>query len=98
MSGAPSDSYGHGLFRTVSAANISRRFKALRRKTAGALSRPSRNRAPKKAPVPRKRDEVAELLSLGFEFDAIAKRMGMTIKAVRKHFDAIRKQLGRQAI
>lgn len=94
MSGAPSDSYGHGLFRTASAGNLSRRWKALRRKAEGTLSRPPRNRGPYKSP---KRDEVAELLSQGFEFDAIAERMGLTVQAVRKHFDAIRKRLGPQA-
>lgn len=95
MSGAPSDSYGGGLFRTASAGNISRRFKAMRRKAAGTLSRPP---CPKRPPAPPKRDEVAELLSQGLEFDAIAERMGLTLKAVRKHFDDIRKRLGAQAI
>lgn len=85
MSGAPSDSYGHGLFRTASAGNLSRRWKALRR----------RGKLPKKLT---KRDEVAELLSQGFELDAIAERMRLTAKAVRSHFDAIRKQLGPQAV
>lgn len=94
MSGAPSDSYGHGLFRTSSAGNISRRFKALRRKAAGTLSRPP---CPKKPASP-KRDEVAELLAQGLELNAIAERMGLTEKAVSRHFDAIRKRLGAQAI
>lgn len=97
MTGAPSDSHGGGLFRTASAGNISRRFKALRRKAAGALSRPASILPPKKPPASPKRDQVAELLSQGLEFDAIAERAGLTLKAVRKHFEAIRKQLGPQA-
>ena len=44
-----------------------------------------------------KRDAVAQLLSEDLEFDAIAERMGLTVKAVRRHFEMIRKALGEQA-
>lgn len=67
MSGAPSDSYAHGLFRTASEGNISRRYKALQRKAAGTLSRPPS--APRKPPASPKRDRVAELLSRGMDFE-----------------------------
>ena len=45
-----------------------------------------------------KRDAVAQLLSDGLDFDAIAERLGITIKAARRHFDKIRKALGEQAV
>lgn len=52
----------------------------------------------RKAPPSPKRDQVSELLSEGLAFDQIAERAGITIKAVRRHFENIRKELGAQAI
>ena len=44
-----------------------------------------------------KRDAVAQLLSEEFDFAQIAQELGITIKAVRRHFEMIRKALGEQA-
>jgi DNA-binding NarL/FixJ family response regulator len=51
----------------------------------------------RKAPPSPKRDQVSELLSEGLEFDQIAERVGITVKAVRRHFENIREGLGVQA-
>jgi DNA-binding NarL/FixJ family response regulator len=100
MSGAQSDSYLGGLFRTKSAANYSRSRKSLKRYHAGipGFAKPRAKRKPKPAPAPIKRDTVAEHLSNGLEFDQIAERMGITRKAVERHFAKIRKGLGEQAV
>jgi DNA-binding NarL/FixJ family response regulator len=100
MSGAASDSYVGGLFRTASAGNLARRFKARQRTARGQVYRPAGNRQPKlrKKPASPKRDQVAELLSLDLDFDAIAERIGISRKAVKRHFECICKALGTQAI
>lgn len=102
MSGSSNDSYVGGLFRTKSEANYNRSVKSTRRYYRGeiGIAKPRKRRvvrvvAPK---PPSKRDQVAELLSEGLEFPQIAESLGLTIKAVRRHFDMIRKSLGAQAI
>jgi predicted ArsR family transcriptional regulator len=44
------------------------------------------------------RDQVAEHLSNELDFEQIAERMGLTVKAVRRHFEKIRRDLGVQAV
>jgi DNA-binding NarL/FixJ family response regulator len=103
MAGAPSDSYGGGLFHTASAGNIGRR--AARKRRIAAARKPKsraayfRQRRAKSATLkgPSKRDTVAELLAEGVALDAIPERLGLTTKAVAKHFEAIKKRLGPQA-
>jgi DNA-binding NarL/FixJ family response regulator len=97
MSGAPSDSYLGGLFRSCSAGNLARRY-ARQRQLAKQkpTPKPRKQRAPV-VPKPFKRDQVAELLSQGLDFDQIASSIGITTKAVRRHFEAIRQRLGAQA-
>lgn len=43
------------------------------------------------------RDQVAEYLSQGLEYDQVAERMGISVGAVRRHFEKIRAALGPQA-
>lgn len=97
MSGAPSDSYLGGMFRTASAGNIARkclrRQKLARRATA---PKPKKESKPRRIQSP-KRDRVAELLSEGLEFGQIAERIGITRKAVKRHFENICERLGAQA-
>lgn len=76
------------------------------------LRRPriAKPKAPKvdrrKHPPSPKRDQLAELLSehdlaTGYEGGDIAEcaaRMGITLKAARRHFETIRKRLGPQAV
>ena len=98
MTGASSDSYLGGLFRTASAGNIARkclRWRAIARRPR--ISKPKREPRPRKQPACPKRDEVAELLSQGLEFDQIAERIGITVKAAQRHFEKIRQRLGPQA-
>jgi DNA-binding NarL/FixJ family response regulator len=96
VSGAPSDSFLGGLFRTASAGNISRRLKARGRDPWKPVT-PKTVKPPKPPKRPAKRDQVAELLSLDMNLNDIAAEMGISRKAVDHHFSAIRKRLGAQA-
>jgi DNA-binding NarL/FixJ family response regulator len=87
-----------GLFQTASPGNTARKFIRGRQLDRRAPPVPKKaQREPRKAQPPVKRDEVAELLSDGLEFDQIAERMGITLKAVRRHFEKIRELMGPQA-
>jgi DNA-binding NarL/FixJ family response regulator len=98
MSGAPSDSFLGGLFRTASEGNIARRGGWKRAKVkAKPAPKPKVARAPYVVPSPM-RDQVAEHLSNELDFEQIAERMGLTVKAVRRHFEKIRRDLGVQAV
>jgi DNA-directed RNA polymerase specialized sigma24 family protein len=44
-----------------------------------------------------KRDAVADYLSQEWSFEQIAEHMGITVKAVSRHFERICKGLGKQA-
>jgi AraC-like DNA-binding protein len=46
----------------------------------------------------RLRDHVAELLSQDLDFHAIALRLGISRKAVSRHFEKIKADLGPQAV
>lgn len=87
------------LFSTASAANAARRF--IRGRQLDKRAKPSPvvkvTKAPRKTLQSPKRDQVAELLSSGMEFDQIAERVGITVNAARRHFERIRKGLGPQA-
>lgn len=96
MSGAPSDSYLGGLFRTSSAGNIAR--KAAHRRPVHIVSpKPARPPKPRRQASP-KRDEFAELLSQDLSIAEIGDRMGLTPKAAQRQFETICKRLGPQAI
>ena len=97
MSGAPSDSYLCGLFRTASAGNIARKFLRARKVAERRAPKPKPKKLPKPIQSPQ-RDQVAEMLSIGLELDQIAERMGITRKAVKRHLETIRERLGPQAV
>lgn len=84
------------MFCTASPCNLVRRYKTrlrLSRKPV-AQRKVQKPRKPIRSP---KRDEVAELLSIGLEFDQIAEQIGITTKAAKRHFEKICKLLGSQA-
>lgn len=100
MSGGQNDSYYGGMFHSSSSGNMARRAKQhnLRKRNGsrpavvwGVIDR-------RKCPPSPVRDQVAEHLSEGLDFDQIAKLMAITPKAVRRHFENIRKRLGPQAV
>jgi DNA-binding NarL/FixJ family response regulator len=68
---------------------------AAQRKSRAEYFRKRRAAKPKKLT---KRDQVAELLSEELSIEAIAERMGLTDKAVRRHLEKIRAGLGPQAV
>jgi DNA-binding NarL/FixJ family response regulator len=84
------------MFCTASPCNVARRYKTRLRLSLKRVS-PPKERKPRKPIRSPKRDEVAELLSVGLEFDQIADHVGITIKAAKRHFEKICKLLGPQA-
>lgn len=96
--GAPSDSYGGGMFHTSSAANMSRRLKAQKRLQRGEISLPGIRRAKPKKPLATPRlDEFAELLANGTSVGDAAVAMGLPREKGHTLLHRLRKRLGPQA-
>lgn len=97
MSGAPSDSYAGGLFRTASAGNMSRSIK--RRQQLGNAKPPSGNkpRERKRRATPRL-DQFAEHLANGLAPGDAAAAMGLSRKKGHDLLGKLRKRLGPQAV
>lgn len=99
MSGAPDDFGKTRMFHTASPGNIGRRLAARKYhlRKAATQKRVPKPKAAAKPTRPSKKDQVAELLSEEKGIEEIAECVGISVKAVRRHIEKIRDDLGLRA-